>query len=98
MTSYSDATCREVMGAVRQALDAGERDGGNGGVHHDAVAQYGPVSETRTKKYLQELERRGMLESVYGFDDTLKSPRKSWLPVYHPDVAENDPTPERGRK
>jgi len=79
-------TDEEILAAVHDALDAGERDLMAGGIPLQPVADRVPASRSWVHKRLCDLVDRGLLTAVYGADPETYEPRKSYLPPGHPEA------------
>jgi len=80
----------EVVDAVRDALDDGERDDGNGGVPAHTVADRLNVAQSTATDRLGQLVDDGVLAIVDGWPPgELRMPRQSYLPAYHDDAPQD---------
>lgn len=80
---------------VRECYEAGETDGGDGGVPVPAVAERTKYTENTVSKHLSVLAEAGVLSQVWGWPAPGKRPRRGYVPADAVDDGGTDETERR---
>lgn len=85
-------TDEEIIAAVRECWDAGERDALEGGVPPRVVAKRAGMSPSTARSRLSELYQRGAVERCWGIDpeNPRDQPRLGYAPVEAIDDGADD--------
>lgn len=71
----------DLLDAVLDAVQDGDTDPANGGVHPEVLAERLPLSESTIKDRCRRLRADGQLVKVRGLNPRLRSPRWSYWPA-----------------